>query len=152
MILHERKLILDPDVFGELTKETLEGLEKMGMVAALQVLKDHMVKVLKQRRAKGRNKAKRMKGTGKKGLGNPLQLTTGPLEHKLVKAQTAATAPAGPSPLLPPLPVTIPMSESASMDVNSSPVDPGTPIIVIDDSDDEGPATKRRKVDEAIIV
>ncbi|KAG5352535.1 hypothetical protein C0989_001848 [Termitomyces sp. Mn162] len=161
MILHERTLILDPDVFGELTKETLEGLEKMGMVAALQVLKDHMVKVLKQRRAKGRNKVKRVKGMGKKGAipGNPLgaPLTTGPLEHKPIEVSTVDTAaPEGPSPPPPPLPVTASVTASVTdamlMDVSGLPVDPGTPIVIIDDSDDEGPAAKRRKVDEVLVV
>ncbi|KAG6903333.1 hypothetical protein C0995_013086 [Termitomyces sp. Mi166 len=157
MILHERTLILDPDVFGELTKETLQGLEKMGMVAALQVLKDHMVKVLKQRRAKGRNKVKRMKGAGKKGAstGNPLgaPLTTAPLERKHAKTTTGnPVALGGPSPP-PPLPVTAFVLDPVPMDISGGPpADPGTPIIVVDDSEDEGPAAKRRKVDEVVVV
>lgn len=158
MILHERTLILDPNVFGELTKETLQGLEKMGMVAALQVLKDHMVKVLKQRRAKGRNKGKRIKGAGKKGgaPGNPLgaPLTTVPLERKLVDAPTADTASLGRPSLLPsPVPVTASVPDPVPMDVSGDPsADPGSPIIIVDDSDDECPAAKRRKVDEVLVV
>ncbi|KAG6868467.1 hypothetical protein C0993_002442 [Termitomyces sp. T159_Od127] len=158
MILHERTLILDPDVFGELTKETLESLEKMGMVAALQVLKDHMVKVLKQRRAKGRNKGKRIKGSGKKGgtPGNSLSapLTTAPLERKLVDAPTANTAALGkPYLLSAPPPSTASMPDTAPMDVSGDlPADPGSPIIIVDDSDDECPAAKRRKVDEVVVV
>ncbi|KAG6880407.1 hypothetical protein C0992_000009 [Termitomyces sp. T32_za158] len=158
MILHERTLILDPDVFGELTKDTLEGLEKMGMVAALQVLKDHMVKVLKQRRAKGRNKVKRIKGAGKKGgapgtsLGAPL--TTTPLERKLVDTPTVNTAALGRPSLQPPtLSVITSMPDPAPMDVSGdTPADPGSPIIIVDDSEDECPAAKRRKVDEVMVV
>ncbi|KAG6832883.1 hypothetical protein H0H92_004767 [Tricholoma furcatifolium] len=157
MILHERTLILDPGVFGELTKETLEGLEKKGMIAALQVLKEHMVKVLKQRRAKGRNKAKRMRGAGKKvgDSTNPLgpPLTTAPLERKPVPgAVVNTTIPAGPSPP-PPFPVTASVPDPVPMDVGGGmPVDAGSPIVIIDDSDDDGPAAKRRKVDEILIV
>ncbi|KAG6849660.1 hypothetical protein H0H93_006502 [Arthromyces matolae] len=150
MILHDRTLVLDPNVFGELTKQTLEGLEKMGMVAALQVLKDHMVKVLKQRRAKGRNKVKRPKGTGKSGnvpQGPPL--TTVPLERNTAATIATQSAPAGPS-HPPPLSVSASVPDPVPMDAML--VDPGTPIVIIDDSGDEGPAAKRRKVDDIVVV
>ncbi|KAG6866526.1 hypothetical protein C0991_003070 [Blastosporella zonata] len=146
MILHERRLILDPDVFGGLTKETLEGLEKMGMIGALQFLKDHMVKALKQRRAKGRNRVKRMRA-GKKpgGTANPLDppLTNAPLERKLAPGAT------GGPPL--PFPVTASVPDPVPMDIGP-PVDAGSPIVIIDDSDDEGPAAKRRKVNEVLVI
>ncbi|KAG6907829.1 hypothetical protein DXG01_007211 [Tephrocybe rancida] len=156
MILHERTLILDPDVFGGLTKETLEGLEKMGMIAALQVLKDHMVKALKQRRAKGRNRVKRMRGTGKKvgGPANPSgpPLTNAPLERKVTATSAAGTS-LVPGGLPPPFPVVASVPDPVPMDISGGPsVDIGSPIVIIDDSDDEGPAAKRRKVDEVLII
>jgi forkhead box protein K len=67
MVLHERKLILDPDVFASLTKEMLVELEKMGARAALAVLTNHMVRALKERRARGRGKelgGRRTRGAG----------------------------------------------------------------------------------------
>ncbi|KAG6833815.1 hypothetical protein H0H87_011749 [Tephrocybe sp. NHM501043] len=152
MILHERKLILDPDVFGGLTKETLEGLEKMGMIAALQVLKDHMVKALKQRRAKGRNRVKRIRAGKKPDVpANPAgpPLTTAPLERKATTA-LGGTPPPPPPPPPPPLTMSVSVPDPIPMDV--TPADPGSPIVIIDDSDDESPAAKRRKVEEVLVI
>ncbi|KAG5644592.1 hypothetical protein DXG03_008166 [Asterophora parasitica] len=158
MILHERTLILDPDVFGGLTKETLAGLEKIGTMAALQVLKDHMVKALKERRAKGRGRVKRMRGTGKKtgsASGPPTggPFTNAPLERKPVVTRVgAATATpsvnggAGGAP--PPLPIAAAVPDPVPMAVDVGQGDVGSPIVIIDDSDDDGPAAKRRKVDD----
>ncbi|KAK2466455.1 hypothetical protein APHAL10511_002097 [Amanita phalloides] len=124
MILHERKLILDPDVFTGLTAEMLTELEKLGARAALSVLTGHMVRALKEKRAREREKkgAKRAKG-GKKGIGSKQgeapgsPFTKAPLEKRDVGAPgTTATN------------------------------DPGSPIIVVVDSDEEGPSMKKRKV------
>lgn len=156
MILHERTLILDPDVFSGLTKETLTGLEKMGTMAALQVLKDHMVKALKERRARGRGKirergSKRVRGTGKR-LGANVSggpFTNAPLERKPVAggvghldngASTVKTDEVPPAP-----PGLVPMDVSGAVQG-----DVGSPIVVVDDSEDDGPATKRRKVDDVL--
>lgn len=68
MVLHERRLILDPGVFGELTKEMLEQLEKMGAPTALSILTSHMIRALKERRARERGKdrgTRRPKGSGR---------------------------------------------------------------------------------------
>jgi hypothetical protein len=68
MVLHERTLILDPNVFSGLTKERLVEIERMGARAALAVLTQHMVKALKERRARERkNKDKDRPGKKAKG-------------------------------------------------------------------------------------
>lgn len=160
MILHERTLILDPDVFGGLTKERLEGLEKMGTLAALQVLKDHMVKALKERRAKGRGRArergsKRMKGSGKRAgeVGPPSggPFTNVPLERRPAAVSTdggditAVTDGTGDKPVA----TSSLISGSVPMDDGENgPIDVGSPIVVVDDSDEDGPAAKRRKIDD----
>ncbi|KAF5321279.1 hypothetical protein D9619_001017 [Psilocybe cf. subviscida] len=90
MILHERKLILDPDVFAELTKEMLTELEKMGAREALGVLTSHMIRALKERRAKGRGKDKGARrprggarGTGRKStVPQSAPFTNAPLERR----------------------------------------------------------------------
>ncbi|KAF7776320.1 transcriptional regulator family: Forkhead [Agaricus bisporus var. burnettii] len=130
MILHERKLILDPDVFSGLTSEMLKELEKMGAMAAVKVLTAHMVRALKERRAKTKIKDKSAKKAAKAA-------------KKAAAATTSAIAESNNTIL----------SEPASIAVaNASPdgtiVDPGSPIIIIDDSEDEGPASKRRKLND----
>ncbi|KAF5388357.1 hypothetical protein D9615_000136 [Tricholomella constricta] len=159
MILHERTLILDPDVFGGLTKETLAGLEKIGTMAALQVLKDHMVKALKERRAKGRGRVKRTRGSGKKTSDASVLPTGGPftnvpLERKplvagagpMVATPGARGGLEGPPP---PVPIAVPDPDTVPMNVSRAEQgDVGSPIVIVDDSDDDGPAAKRRKVDD----
>ncbi|GLB33521.1 putative FORKHEAD [Lyophyllum shimeji] len=138
------------DVFGGLTKETLANLEKMGTMAALQVLKEHMVKALKERRAKGRGRVKRMRGSGKKS-GAPGANTTAAtqvtnasntLEQKppVVESSVAPTAAALDSLLRP----------AGNPTTVVAVTDPGSPIVIVDDSEDDGPAAKRRKVDEVM--
>ncbi|TFK27011.1 hypothetical protein FA15DRAFT_666745 [Coprinopsis marcescibilis] len=168
MVLHERKLILDPDVFSGLTKENLAEIEKMGARGALVVLTGHMVKALKERRAKERNKDKanrRPKGSKKEKRPMTAPFTNAPLERRSnvssttpgVAASTSAPAPAFAAvsaPLanapqhpamgsLPPPPPLLPQPVASEVSQ-----DPGSPIINIEDSDDEGPATKRRKLDD----
>ncbi|KAF8076099.1 fork head domain-containing protein [Lyophyllum atratum] len=163
MILHERTLILDPDVFGGLTKETLAGLEKMGTMSALQVLKDHMVKALKERRAKGRGRMKRMRGTGKRTGGPSVDPVGGPFTNAPLERKPAAvgmgsstmvpTAAASSDGLPRPGPVADTISGAAPMDVIGGPHgEVGSPIVIVDDSDDDGPAAKRRKVDDVLFL
>lgn len=73
MVLHERTLILDPNVFSTLTKEMLVQLEKMGARAALGVLTGHMVRALKEKRAKERG----MRRAAKMKAGSPAGARTG---------------------------------------------------------------------------
>ncbi|EAU84503.1 hypothetical protein CC1G_00022 [Coprinopsis cinerea okayama7 len=180
MVLHERTLILDPDVFSGLTKENLTELEKMGARGALVVLTGHMVKALKERRAKLKNKDKanrKNKGSKKEKKPMTAPFTKVPLERRVGTPQTDAQQaqakpqvngtpiPGGAAPLPaseplmaslppPPPPITAPVPPGPTTQVPvgvvvETPVqDPGSPIINIEDSDDEAPASKRRKLDD----
>jgi hypothetical protein len=175
MILHERKLILDPDVFAELTKEMLAELEKMGAREALGVLTGHMIRALKERRAKGRGRdrgTRRPRGTGRGGavrktpVATTAPFTNIPLENRRKPASADAengtevnmimnggNTGDGNVEMKPPTPV--PSSIPDPVPIGGTPTrnvlpqaEPGSPIIVVDDvSEDEGPATKRRKMD-----
>ncbi|KAJ3990290.1 hypothetical protein F5890DRAFT_1480909 [Lentinula detonsa] len=156
MILHERKLILDPDVFSSLTKEMLVELEKMGASKAIEILTGHLVRVLKERRKN--RKSARGRGRGGKGAGGPGRkaATTGAAADSFVSVPAASssqpsnkrTSPVSaasmvvepslapnPDPLIPVPIIQAPMGDA------------GSPIVIVD-SDDDGPATKKRKVDE----
>lgn len=174
MVLHERKLILDPDVFGELTKEMLEQLEKMGAPTALSILTGHMIRALKERRARERGKdrnSRRPKGNGKGGGPKKSGSTNGPTiasstslplgqTRKLSAGNEVETTqvPDGAADVPSSSNVTLQTNkgpETHSADVLSAPspapADPGSPLIDIDgDWDDEGPAAKKRKVDGAL--
>jgi hypothetical protein len=132
MVLHERKLILDPDVFSELTPEMLVELERMGARAALTVLTGHMVRALKEKRVRERGKSKekrRAKGS-RKGAGDPAKSChqdPGDLRGDEEIGETLQVSPV-------------------------EPVDAASPLIVVDDSDDEGPAAKKRKVEPAAVA
>ena len=152
MILHERKLILDPDVFTGLTPEMLTELEKMGARAALGILTGHMVRALKEKRAREREKnkdkgAKRGRGprSGKRGEPPGSPFTKAPLEKRdvgtggaVINGETDRVIPQS----------TPPGTHGQDSNMAVPPVDPGSPIIVVVDSDDEGPAMKKRKVDD----
>lgn len=137
MILHERKLILDPDVFSSITQDMLKQLEKIGAMAAVQVLTGHMVRALKERRAKNKNKDKSAKKASKaaKKAAAAAASATLPVLHAASSSTNAAA-----SPLLVPVPQTVEDTVSSA--------DPGSPVIVIDDPEDEAPATKRRKLND----
>ncbi|KAF8165043.1 hypothetical protein B0H34DRAFT_670984 [Crassisporium funariophilum] len=171
MVLHERKLILDPDVFSGLTKEMLENLEKMGARAALAVLTTHMVKALKERRAKGRGKdrgGRRPRGTGARGglsrktdAVTTAPFTNVPLDHtrKLGGATLEAAANVSDShvemkpqtsfgaPILNPV-----ASGGPSSITEPSQATPGSPLIVVDDSEDEGHTAKKRKANDGLAL
>ncbi|KAF7355084.1 hypothetical protein MSAN_01423900 [Mycena sanguinolenta] len=137
MILHERTLILDPDVFSGLSTERLKELEVMGARKALGVLAEHMLRVLKERRA-----AARGRGRGR-GRGRPPNGRPGPPPP--ANASGAANAVVSPPAPAPPAPT--PAAAAA----------PGgradSPLVIIDDSDDElVPAAKRRKVEDVPVA
>ena len=154
MILHERKLILDPDVFSELTPEMLNELERMGARAALTVLTGHMVRALKEKRArergKGREKGLRRGRGGRKGATNVASNMRCPsrspfTEALLERAEVAACS--------------VDIGNGRTREVSQSTEDepreerdtsiaPGSPIIVVVDSEDEGPVSKKRKIDD----
>ncbi|KAJ2926212.1 hypothetical protein H1R20_g10890, partial [Candolleomyces eurysporus] len=175
MVLHERTLILDPNVFSGLTKERLVEIERMGARAALAVLTQHMVKALKERRArerknkdkdrtgkkaKGEKKKERDKG-GVPGSASAPPFTNVPLvgpssSHSATpgiaaSGNTNATPTPTPTPAASVPPSTAPATSDPSapapapLDVVA---DPGSPLIVVDDSEEEGPAMKRRKIED----
>lgn len=156
MILHERKLILDPDVFSGLTQDMLKELEKMGAMAAVKVLTGHMVRALKERRAKTKNKdksAKKAAKAAKKAAAAAVTATTAPSGLDLSCAALGTTDPssnsAAPSELSThtlATPTSMPTVAIGSTD--DALVDPGSPIIIIDDSEDEAPVAKRRRLDD----
>ena len=175
MVLHERKLILDPDVFAGLTKEMLVELEKMGARTALAVLTNHMVRALKERRAKGRGKergGRRPRGAGgQRGLARKAgqtQFTNVPSDH--TKNVTGATPGKStdadhvvadsmemkpptsvPGSIPDPIPITGQVTHSIGDGDKSSQAEPGSPLIVVDDSENE-PATKKRKVEGGLAI
>jgi hypothetical protein len=173
MVLHERKLILDPDVFASLTKEMLVELEKMGARAALAVLTNHMVRALKERRARGRGKelgGRRTRGAGGRARkAGQTQFTnvssdhtkdmTGAAPDKSIEADRVV---ADSMEVIPPtyiqrsipdpVPITGRVTHSNGDDGKSSQAEPGSPLIVVDDSENEEPATKKRKVEGRLAI
>jgi forkhead box protein K len=171
MVLHERKLILDPDVFAGLTKEMLAELEKMGARTALAVLTNHMVRALKERRAKGRGKergGRRPRGAGgQRGLARKAgqtQFTNVSSDHtkNMTGASPGKSTAADrvmadgmemkpptsvPRSIPDPIPITSQVAHSIGYGDKPSQAQPGSPLIVVDDSENEEPATKKRKVE-----
>jgi forkhead box protein K len=174
MVLHERKLILDPDVFAGLTKEMLVELEKMGARGALAVLTNHMVRALKERRAKGRGKergGRRPRGGqgGRARKAGQVQFTNVPSDHTKdltgaapEKSTEADRVVAGNMELKPPssvlgstpdpIPITGQVTHSIGDGGKSSQAEPGSPFIVVDDSENEEPATKKRKMESGLAI
>jgi len=175
MVLHERKLILDPDIFAGLTKEMLAELEKMGARAALTVLTNHMVRALKERRAKGRGKergGRKPRGAGGRGglarKAGQTQFTNVPSNHtknmtgaapeKSTEADRVADSTemklptSVPGSIPDPVPITGQVSHSFGDDGKFSQAETGSPLIVVDDSEDEEPATKKRKVEGGLAI
>ena len=160
MVLHERTLILDPNVFGGLTGERLKEIERMGARAALAVLTQHMVKALKERRKANRvgKKAKKGLTSGGAGAGTTAQgeangSGTAAAGQAQPQAQSQLPAPevaVNPSASTGSATTPIPPSGSATPgQAEAAEADPGSPLIVVDDSGDEGPAAKRRKLDDS---
>jgi len=135
MILHERKLILDPDVFSGITQDMLKQLEKIGAMAAVRVLTGHMVRALKERRAKNKNKDRNARKAAKAA-------------KKSAAATSADICLTNPSSLLVPVPTT--SVGITALTAEETLADPGSPIIVIDDLEDESPAAKRRKLNDSV--
>ncbi|KAJ4472201.1 hypothetical protein J3R30DRAFT_3523865 [Lentinula aciculospora] len=160
MILHERKLVLDPDVFSSLTKEMLVELEKMGASKAIEILTGHLVRVLKERRKNRKNA--RGRGRGVKGAGGPSQKVatagstgdpTSSVPAILSSLSILSSNKQTSSGSVPTVPMVV---ETSSLAANPNPLipvpiiqtplgDTGSPIVIID-SDDDGPAIKKRKV------
>ncbi|KAK0461896.1 fork head domain-containing protein [Desarmillaria tabescens] len=140
MVYHEGKLLLDPKVFSSITGDILTSLERMGAAKAMEILAGHMIRVMRERRARerkaarGRGRGGKVAGKSKKddANGNPTApFTTAPLPARGTSAVVQDTK------QLPPPPV------------SGASTEPGSPIVVVDGSDDEGPAPKKRRVEES---
>ncbi|KAJ7774241.1 fork head domain-containing protein [Mycena maculata] len=147
MVLHERTLILDPDVFSGVDGEMLKELEKMGARKALSVLAGHMVRALKERRAaRGRTR-----GRGR-GRGQPKGRVPS-FPHDVSSTSPApGTAPTT-SRDKDKVPVNVdarpqvPVSILAANSTGNGRAD--SPLVIVDDSDeDDKPAAKRRKLEQ----
>ena len=173
MVLHERKLILDPGVFGELTTEMLEQLEKMGAPTALSILTGHMIRALKERRARERGKdrgVRRPKGSVKGVAVRKSGSTNAPATASITKvtldqSQKISTGNEHETKQIPDrteggFSLSSHMNEVAeihSADIPLAPtpatVDHGSPLIDIDgESEDEGPAAKKRKLESDLAI
>lgn len=137
MVYHEGKLLLDPKVFNSITGDILTSLERMGAAKAMEILAGHMIRVMRERRARER-KAARGRGRGKvagkskkdNANGPTAPFTTAPLPARGTSAAAQDKKP-------PPTPASAAVTE------------PGSPIVVVDGSDDEGPAPKKRRTGES---
>ncbi|KAJ6539064.1 hypothetical protein B0H19DRAFT_1269423 [Mycena capillaripes] len=152
MVLHERTLILDPDVFSGVDGEMLKELEKMGARKALSVLAGHMVRALKERRAaRGRARGRgRGRGLPKGRADASLTHADSSLRPPLPADRTASgEKDKVPSSVdaQPPVPVPVLAGNTATIDMGKGRAD--SPLVVVDDSDGEDrPAAKRRKLEE----
>lgn len=157
IVLHDNSLFLNPEIFSHLTPEHLKDLEALGAQKALEILQSYIVRYYKEKlkaeggRTRGRGKPKKPKGTTA-GPGvvrgdatNSGPFTTAPLPPRASNPPTSASpVPCAvvPSEASPPSAPGLPPSTA------SVPESAPSPIVVIDDDSDEGPATKRRRLDE----
>lgn len=135
MILHEKKLILDPDVFSDLTPDMLIELEKMGARKALSVLTGHLVKILKARRKKEKKDKEKKKDKDKaaKALAKSAADTA-----MVVDAPAAAAAAA------------IVASSSATAAQAEQATGESELVDIMGDSEPEGPTPKKRRIDDSL--
>ncbi|KIY45895.1 hypothetical protein FISHEDRAFT_60746 [Fistulina hepatica ATCC 64428] len=173
MVLHERTLIIDPEIFSDLSPEMLRNLEKTGARRALPLLTAHMVKVLKERRRKKNGKeksgggkdrpSKRPKTVQAARATAPFTrtpLVRGTMTHAIQPIDVSIIPSDDTQPLAAPIPkhdplIAIPLPPDPPGNADTL-HDPGTPIVVVDDSDDElsksAPPTKRLKVEHRVDV
>lgn len=158
MILHERTLILDPDVFSGVDGEMLKELEKMGARKALSVLAGHMVRALKERRAARGRARGRGRGRGlPKGRADSSVTHADPSSRPPVPADGTASGEKDKVPVnvdaQPPAPVPVLAGVTAVAAVDMGKGRADSPLVIVDDSDGEDrPATKRRKLEDPSIT
>ncbi|KAL6298741.1 hypothetical protein BKA93DRAFT_743520 [Sparassis latifolia] len=171
IVLHDNTLILNPEIFSHLTPEHLKDLEGLGAQKALEILQSYIVRYYKEKlkaeggRGRGRGRPRRGRGAaGGRG-------STSAGAHPRTDAPTAG--PFAPAPLLPPAVEPLPMTAMAhetpahpnsdvafirttpTSDVLWQAVDAApSPIVVIDDdpAEEEGPAMKRRRLENGMSV
>lgn len=167
IVLHDNTLILNPDIFAHLTPTHLADLEALGAQKALEILQSYIVRFYKEKlkaeggrgRGRGRQRRGRGGGTGRgaapvgtQSLGSG-PFTMAPFAHKPIEPQLILEACGSGDVLVPShepvarkVPPSAPMG-SLQPTADSAP----SPIVVIDDDIpdfEEGPATKRRRLDD----
>ncbi|KAI6047075.1 hypothetical protein EDC04DRAFT_2556426 [Pisolithus marmoratus] len=164
IVLHNNTLVLSPLIFSSLSPDQLKALEEMGAQRALEVLQGHIVRYLKERM--GRRKKRKAvgeksskKGEGKaEGAERSSPFTTVPLPPRggqgppkphphTQQLQSTSTSPPLTVPASvdsrPPVPVPI---HSANIGADATPAK--SPMIIVDDdTTEDGPVAKKRRVD-----
>lgn len=163
--MYQNTLILNPTIFSHLAPEQLRDLEALGAQKALEILQGYIVRFYKEKlraeggRGRGRGRGRKVRG-GAPGPSRPPPnpeglFTTTPLPIRTAKpdaqssasastdAQATAQATSTESSSEPP-----PM---ASLQPGVQETEPGSPIIVVDDDDEEGSdahISKRPRLEE----
>ena len=127
MVLHEGKIIIDPDIFAGFTEQMLDDLSKLGARQALLSLTGHTIKALREKRAKARKGAK-AKGKGGKNI-QSRAATGSSLQQPPGSAESVSGFPQ-------------PVGEA----------DADSPIVIVDESDEDRPAVKKRKTEDTAAV
>jgi forkhead box protein K len=144
IVLHENVLVLDPAVFGALTPGRLAELERAGAQRALELLQAHLVAVLRERRGASRGRGRGRGKVSATGLPHtvspahtmhvPAALVGGGAASMLAHATGAVQTP------LPHMASTMPLPDPSVLGQEGT-----EELIVVDDSEDEGPAVKKRR-------
>lgn len=138
IVLHQNTLILNPTIFAHLTQQQLRDLEALGAQKALEILQGYIVRFYKEKlraeggRGRGRGRGRRPRGGGSQSSQRPAHsdglFVSVPLPDR--GAQSEAN---GSSQDAPPMASLQPADES-----------PGSPVIVIDDDDEEDAHVSKR--------
>ncbi|KAI0773995.1 hypothetical protein C8Q74DRAFT_800653 [Fomes fomentarius] len=160
IVLHENTLILNPEIFSQLTPQHLQDLEALGAQKALELLQAYIVRYYKEKlkaegaRGRGRGRSRRGRG-GVPGRGTGAAARTdapsaGPFTSSPLPAHSPKPDGAqSETPLL--NSETLPTDAISAMP-QEQPVDAPSPILVIDDdepsSSPDEPVAKRRRLDE----
>ncbi|KAI0728781.1 hypothetical protein C8Q72DRAFT_360180 [Fomitopsis betulina] len=161
IVLHDNSLFLNPEIFSHLTPEHLKDLEALGAQKALEILQSYIVRYYKEKlkaeggRTRGRGKPKKPKGTaagsgaGRGDAVNSGPFTTAPLPPRASNPPTASSS--APSAVVTAQASALSAAGLLPSSTTAVPESAPSPILVIDDDSDEGPATKRRRLDEPML-
>ncbi|KAI9574489.1 hypothetical protein HD554DRAFT_2201500 [Boletus coccyginus] len=125
IVLHNNTLVLSPAIFSSLAPEQLKALEVMGAQKALEVLQGHIVRYLKERMGKKKRKKAIVGGVTDKG------------GTKTSKGDASERS----NPF-----TTIPLPSRTARG-SQTPT-----IVVVDEDDEDGRVTKRRKLGNEVEV
>ncbi|KAL0070975.1 Pre-rRNA-processing protein fhl1 [Marasmius tenuissimus] len=139
MLLQDSKIILDPSIFSDLTPEMLSALEKLGARQAIHVLTGHMTRVLKEREKKGKSKKKDKDGKKRDKDKSRKKDKDKDKDKERDKVKMEVDGPG--------VGLGASVQASGAPDATQGPPERAdSPIVIIDDDEDEGPAPKRRKL------